>query len=207
MSNDADLPAPAPELPRKPDPANQNARGRFIPGNRAAARPFAPGNQLQLKHGLRAKKASKIDRRRTVDRQVLATIAAIEQKLGEERLTPQRRLILANVGRQLRDLAKIEDFELEVGIIDQRRRAPWPIVEAKWKLLDNVARQLERLGLDGPKKKSGSLADVFAAYSKRDPDQDEPTEDSSTDTPVDTGATDELDAADSPDAAPADDRA
>lgn len=79
-------------------------------------------------------------------------------------MTPQRAVILRNIGRQLRDLGLIEAFENKVGIIDKKNRRAWPIVESKWKLLENVARQLERLGLDGPKKRATSLADVMGEF-------------------------------------------
>jgi hypothetical protein len=63
-----------------------------------------PNNINARMHGLRARDAGRIDRRRSVDRRVLETICALEEALGD-RLTPQRALILANVGRRLRDLA------------------------------------------------------------------------------------------------------
>lgn len=164
MNENEDLPTLAPDLPRKPNPRNQDARGRFKPGNRAAVAPFQPGNTVSTKHGLRGERRKAIDRRRTVDRAAALTVEAIEAKLGPEQMTPQRAVILRNIGRQLRDLGLIEAFELKVGIIDKKNRRAWPIVEAKWKLLENVARQLERLGLDGPKRKATSLADVMIDY-------------------------------------------
>lgn len=164
MNENNDLPALGPDLPRRPDPRNQDARGRFKPGNRAAVAPFRPGNTANLKHGLRGERRKAIDRRRTVDRAATLTVEAIEAKLGPDQMTPQRAVILRNIGRQLRDLGLIEAFENKVGIIDKKNRRAWPIVESKWKLLENVARQLERLGLDGPKKRATSLADVMVEY-------------------------------------------
>lgn len=190
MSDSEDFPALGPDLAQNaelPAPSpNHDQKGRFRPGNRAQT-PFARGNALSKKHGLHSRAHAKIDRRRTVDRRVIATLRAIEQKLGE-RLTPQRAVILANIGRQLRDLATIEAFEERVGIIDKRRRAPWPISEAKWKLLEHVARQLERLGLDGEKKKARSLTDIVATYGSRDPSSDEADEADAPDAAASSGA-------------------
>lgn len=76
-------------------------------------------------------------------------------------------MILANIGRRLRDLARIEDFEATLpDIADQKRKAPYPIIEAKWKLLETIDRALERVGLDRSEGKATSLADVVARYSK-----------------------------------------
>lgn len=138
----------------------------------AARQKRAPGaqrsNRNAVKHGIYARNAGRIDRRRAVDRRVLETIAAIEQAIGP-RLTPQRALILANVGRRLRDLARIEAYEDELGtIIARRKRAAWPITEAKWKLLDAINRDLERIGLDVEKRLGPTLDDIRARYAERE---------------------------------------
>lgn len=122
-----------------------SARG----AQRNRARGAPAGNQNARKHGLRARDAGRIDLRRTEDRRAMHAIAAIETALDEE-LSPQRALILTNVGRKIRDVLRIEAYEHELGsIIHKRRRDVIPVTQAKWKLLESIERSLERLGLDG----------------------------------------------------------
>lgn len=91
---------------------------------------------------------------------------AIEEALGE-RLTPQRSLIIANIGRRLRHLALLEAFEAELGTIGNvRMRAVTPLTESIWKLLDSIERSLERIGLDRTARKAASLADIVASFGK-----------------------------------------
>lgn len=105
---------------------------------------------------------------------MLATIRAIETALGPK-LTPQRSLILANLGRKLRDLAKCESYEDELrSIIDKRRRSIWPVTEQKWKLLESINRDIERVGLELGAKKAASLEDVVASFVRRDDEESEP---------------------------------
>lgn len=101
-----------------------------------------------------------------MDRDVLQTIVAIEEALGE-RLTPQRSLIIANIGRRLRHLALLEAFEAELGTIGNvRMRAVTLLTESIWKLLDSIERSLERIGLDRTARKAASLADIVASFGK-----------------------------------------
>lgn len=128
--------------------------------NRARGAQLA--NENARKHGTYARDAGRIDRRRTVDRRVLATVEALEDALGP-RLTPQRALIVANIGRRLRDLARIEAYVAELGtVVHKRRRDVLPIVEKSWKLLDSINRDLERLGLDVEKIAPRALGDHLA---------------------------------------------
>lgn len=180
MSENEDFSTIAPDLPRiadkQPEATNQDGKGRFVPGNTAGAR-FKRGNRVREQHGLRTRKRAPIDRRRAVDRRVLDTIAAVEEALAE-RLSPQRRLILANIGRRLRDLAKMEAWENEHGLFDQRRRSLTLVSEAKHKLLESIDRALERLGLDVARRTGPTLDDKMKQYTRAAgvdaPELDEP---------------------------------
>ena len=60
----------------------------------------------------------------------------------------------------------IEAYEEELGtIVHRRRHSPLPIVESKWKLLDAINQDLERIGLDvEPKERerlNGYLAERY----------------------------------------------
>jgi hypothetical protein len=133
--------------------------------------PGAPkGNRNRQKHGLRTQTRSHQDLRRAVDKRVAATMRTWEEALGA-RLSPQRAMIIANIGRKLRDLAKMETYELKLEqergtMFNRRRHSPLPISEAKWKLLDMIDRALERIGLDVTPKAATSLEDVIASFSK-----------------------------------------
>lgn len=171
MSDYKPLDAAVPDLSQTPDldagqvatPAEPN---QPVPAKR---RPGAPkGNTNGKTHGLRIKKRRAIDMRRGHDRRAMQTVRALEAALGEN-LTPQRALILANVGRRLRDLARIEEFEEnQHSIVITRKRAAMPITESKWKLLDSINRDLERVGLERAKGKAKSLDDIHARYGRKD---------------------------------------
>lgn len=126
-----------------------------------------PRNRNARKHGVYSADAGRIDLRRTVDRRVLATVEALEEALGS-RLTPQRALILANIGRWLRDLAKLEAYEAELGtVVHRRRRDVLPVTEKRWKLQESINRAVERLGLDVEPARGKTLEDVVATFEAR----------------------------------------
>jgi hypothetical protein len=87
--------------------------------------------------------------RRHEARVVAAALAALEADLGGAvELSAMEQLILAGIGRRLRDLHKIESYIDGLSSIANRRsRAVFPIVETKHKILDGLHRDLERLGL------------------------------------------------------------
>jgi len=161
---------------------NHRKDGHFAPAATAAlpnrARGAQPANANARKHGTYAADAGRIDLRRTVDRRVLATVEALEAALGD-RLTPQRALILSNVARWLRDLAKLEAYEDELAtIVHRRRRDVLPVTEKRWKLQEAINRAVERLGLDVEPVRGRTLGDLVATYQRRDAEpQDAPEAD------------------------------
>jgi hypothetical protein len=77
----------------------------------------------------------------------LATLSAIEADLGE--VSAQKALILAGVGRKLRDLAKIEEYlDGLTSIVNKKRKDLIPIVARKHALLESIRRDLEAIGLE-----------------------------------------------------------
>src|SRR5262249_19281711 len=94
------------------------------------------GNKNAQKNGLYAKDAGRIDLRRREDRAVSNTLRAIEEDLGGSALSAQERIILANFGRRLKDLFKIDAY------------------------LDAIRRDLESLGLRRRAREAPSLADI-----------------------------------------------
>jgi hypothetical protein len=107
-----------------------------------------PGNQNNRKHGLYARNAGHVDMRRREDRAVAEALAALERDLGSDELSAQERIILAGIGRRLRDLFKIDGYlDTLSSIANRRRRALHPIVIQKHAILDAIRRDLEALGL------------------------------------------------------------
>lgn len=150
--------------------AEKPAIGPVLARNSPMGKGPPKGNRNRLKHGLRAARKP-LDRRKAVDRRVLATMAALEGALGT-RMSPQRALIIANIGRQLSDLAKAEAYESELesargSLFNRTKHAPLPITEAKWRLLDSINRNLERIGLDVSGSAEESLEDIVASFSSR----------------------------------------
>lgn len=127
------------------------------------------GNKNALKHGLKASNRKPFDKRRGTDRRALATVAAIEEALGA-RATPQRALIIANIGRYLRDYALLQAWEdrKHDGEIVAKGGKVYPTTEARWKLLERIERALERIGLDREQRDAIDLAGHLAeTYGKR----------------------------------------
>jgi hypothetical protein len=105
------------------------------------------GNKNGQKHGLYAKDAGHVDMRRREDRAVSAALRAIEEDLGGAELSAQERVILANLGRRLKDLFKIDAYlDTLPSIANKRTRALWPVVQQKHAILDAIRRDLESLG-------------------------------------------------------------
>jgi len=177
MSENVDLQGNSPDLPRFSDVANQLAAPLPVPASETVKRrPGAPkGNQNARKHGLRTRNFRAFDRRKGADRRALETVAAIERALGEKRATPQRLLILANVARRLRDLAKVDGYLARTGEFIGKSKGmptPTPLVEYRLRLLESIDRAMERIGLDAGAPARATLADVVASFSAVDTDDD-----------------------------------
>jgi hypothetical protein len=129
------------------------------------------GNKNAQKHGLYARDAGKVDMRRRENRAVSDALRAIEDDLGGSALSAQERVILANLGRRLKDLFKIDTYlDTLPSIANKRRRTLWPVVLHKHVILDAIRRDLEALGL---KRRTKEL--TFAEYTKAK-DAQAPTE-------------------------------
>lgn len=141
------------------------------PPNRA--RGGQPGNRNTRKHGLYAKDAGRVDMRRREDRAVFSTVQAIEEDLGgSSAISAQRKVILDGIARKLRDLFKIEAYLGGLtSIVNKRRRCLLPVVLEKHRLLESIARDLERVGLERRKR---DPLDLKAYLAERTPAAQEP---------------------------------
>jgi hypothetical protein len=150
------------------------------------------GNKNAQKHGLFAKDAHRVDMRRRENRAVAAALRAIEDDLGGvTTLSAQEREIIANLGRRLKDLFKIDTFLDSVPTIANRRtRSLWPVALHKHVILDAIRRDLESLGL---KRRTKEL--TFAEYMRV---KDAPVTVAATETTIDTPDGDGGDAAKGP---------
>lgn len=139
------------------------------PTTRNRARGAQPGNRNARKHGIHAADAGRIDLRRREDRAVFDTLAAIEADLGGGgEISAQRALILAGVGRKLRDLSKIESYlDGLSSIINKRRRDLLPIVVRKHQLLESIRRDLESIGLERRTEEAPDLGAYLESRSQR----------------------------------------
>src|SRR5262249_40146802 len=127
------------------------------------------GNKNAQKHGLYAKDAGRIDLRRREDRAVSNALRAIEEDLGGSALSAQERIILANFGRRLNDLFKIDAYlDTLTSIANKRTRTFWPVVVQKHSILDAIRRDLESLGLRRRAREAPSLADIAAEYANQE---------------------------------------
>jgi hypothetical protein len=138
------------------------------------------GNKNAQKHGLYAKDAGRVDLRRREDRAVSNALRAIEEDLGGSALSAQERIILANLGRRLKDLFKIDAYlDTLSSIANKRSRTLWPVVAQKHAILDAIRRDLESLGLRRRAREGPSLADIAAEYANKGDEAKEGRESSS----------------------------
>lgn len=129
-----------------------------------------PRNKNAAKHHLYSRDAGKVDLRRREDRAVVQTLAALEADLGD--VSAQEALILAGIGRKLRDLAKIEEYlDGLSSIVNKRRKDLLPIVAKKHQLLESIRRDLESIGL---RRRTKDVPDIGRYLSERYGAQDAP---------------------------------
>lgn len=134
--------------------------------------PPEKGNQRARKHGLYAKDAGKVDLRRREDRAVHNTLCAIERDLGGSAdLSAQRSVILDGLGLKLRHRFKIEAYLAGLSsIVNKRNRSLLPVVIELHRILESIARDLERLGLERVVSPEKDLAQIEAEYAERAPE-------------------------------------
>lgn len=134
-------------------------------GAKPNRKPGAPkANKNAMTHGLYSRDAGRIDLRKREDRAVFETLQAIERDLGD--LSAQQALILAGIGRQLRDLHRVEAYLAGLkSIVNKRRRSLLPVVIEKHRMLESIRRDLEALGLERVKREPMKLQEYLAAKS------------------------------------------
>jgi hypothetical protein len=124
-----------------------------------------PANKNAQKHGLYAKDAGQVDMRRREDRAVAAALQAIEDDFGGgTALSAQERVIIANFGRRLKDLFKIDTYlDTLSSIANRRTRTLWPVVLQKHLILDAIRHDLESLSLERRAREIPTLASYLEA--------------------------------------------
>jgi hypothetical protein len=101
--------------------------------------------------------------RRREDRAVSAALQAIEDDLGcSTALSAQERVIIANLGRRLKDLFKIDTYlDTLPSPANRRTRSLWPVVLQKHAILDAISKPSVFSGARRPCRHWGSTLETI----------------------------------------------
>lgn len=103
---------------------------------------------------------SAIDRRTRLGRELADRRAALEEHLGEDRLTEPRRLIVEQIVRRLLFLESIDAWLFSLpSLVNRRKRCVIPALREREALASALTRDLQALGLDRVEKPVETLAD------------------------------------------------
>jgi hypothetical protein len=144
-----------------------------------APRPYQQHGLNHLKRRLKVRGLGGIDRRSKAARALSAWRIELEDDLGGPRaISAQERVILdaATSTRLLVDSLDRWLLEHEHALVNQKRRAVYPVVLQRQQLVDSLVRQLLALGLkrrQAPAKNlSGYLAEKYGSAERKEAAQD-----------------------------------